>query len=182
MHRAEYEDLILFADAIFSDRVRFPDELSRTLSLDFGLIFPLHAVAWKCRWPRLRRQGLDLLHRTARREWLFEARHYHAIFSRIMEIEEASCGLPPGVWPDDDWLPPEHVRICDFLVDMKPTPPGEIPIYEVTFFSRPQGIGGPLSSVTERMRLESSQAVQAAVPTNMFGRRLERRVEGQSVL
>lgn len=54
IHRAEYEDLIRLADAIFSDRVRFPDELSRTLSL-FGLMFPLHAVGlgyavkdWTC--------------------------------------------------------------------------------------------------------------------------------------
>jgi hypothetical protein len=177
-HRAEYEDVIRFADALVSDRVRFPDELSRTLSLDFGLIFPLHAVAWKCRWPRLRRQGLDLLRRSPRREWLFEAEHYRAIFSRIMEIEEESCGLAPGVRPDDDWVPPEHVRICDFLVDVRYAPPGEIPIYQVTFFSRPQGIGGPLSSVTEEMRLESSQAVEAAVPTNMFGRRMERRHPG----
>jgi hypothetical protein len=178
IHRAEYEDLIRFADAIFSDPVRFPDEISRTLSLDFGMIFPLHAVAWKCRWPRLRRQGLDLLRRSSRREWLFEALHYHTIFSRIMEIEEESCGLPMGVQPEDDWLPAEHVRICDFLVDGKPTPPGEIAVYEVTFFSRPQGREGPLRSVTENMRLESSQTVQAAVPTNMFGRRLERKVEG----
>lgn len=126
-------------DTIVSDRVRFPDELSRTLSLDFGLIFPLHAVAWKCRWPRLRRQGLDLLRRSSRREWLFEARHYHAIFSRIMEIEEAACDLPPGGQPEDDWLPPEHVPICDSLVDAKPTPPGGILTYEVTFFSRPRG-------------------------------------------
>lgn len=44
-HRAEYEGVIHAADAIISDRVRYPDELSRTLSLDFGLIFPLHAVA-----------------------------------------------------------------------------------------------------------------------------------------
>ncbi|OKO98378.1 hypothetical protein PENSUB_9476 [Penicillium subrubescens] len=177
-HRPEYEDLICFADAIFSDRVRFPDEISRTLSLDFGLIFPLHAVAWKCRWPSLRRQGLDLLCRSSRREWLFEAQHYHAIFSRIMEIEEASCGLPPGVQPQDDWLPAEHARICDFLVEGKPNPAGEIAVYEVTFFSRPQGSSGPLRSVTEQMRLGSSQTVQAAVPTNMFGRRLEREVEG----
>lgn len=174
MHRVEYEDLIRSADAIVSDRVRFPDDLSRTFSLDFGLIFPLHAIAWKCRWPRLRRQGLDLLLRTTRREWLFEARHYHAIFSRIMEIEEAGCGLLPGVRPDDDWLPPEHVRIYDFLVDVLPTPHGETPIYEVTFLSRPHGIDGPLASVTEQMRLESLQPVEAAVPTNMFGRRLER--------
>jgi hypothetical protein len=174
MHRAEYEDLIRFADAIVSDRVRFPDELSRTFSLDFGFIFPLHAVAWKCRWPRLRRQGLDLLLRTTRREWLFEARHYHAIFSRITEIEEAGCGLLPGVRPDEDWLPPEHVRICDFLVDVRPTSQGQSPIYDVTFFSRPQGVDGPLASVTEQMRLESSQPVEAAVPTNMFGRMLKR--------
>ena len=109
---------------------------------------------------------------------MFEASHYHAIFSRIMEIEEESCGLALGVRPDDDWVPPEHVRICDFLVDVGCVPPGEIPVYQVTFFSRPHGVGGPLSSVTEEMRLESSQGVEAAVPTNMFGRRLERRNPG----
>ncbi|KAJ5168817.1 uncharacterized protein N7482_004411 [Penicillium canariense] len=173
-HRAEYEDLIRSADAIISDRVRFPDDLSRTINLDFGMIFPLHAVAWKCRWPRLRRQGLDLLQRIPKREWLFEAGHYHAIFTRIMEIEEAECGLPLGVRPGDDWLPPEHVRIRDFLVAAQATPPGEIPTYAVTFFSKPHGPDGPLESFTEQMRLGSSQGVKAAVPTNMIGRRLER--------
>lgn len=95
-----------------------------------------------------------------------------------MEIEEEGCGLLPGVRPDDDWLPPEHVRICDFLVEVRRACLGEIPLYEVTFFSRPQGIDGPVSSVTELMRLESSQPVDAAVPTNMFGRRLERKHPG----
>ncbi|KAJ5594603.1 uncharacterized protein N7459_000811 [Penicillium hispanicum] len=172
LRRADYEELVRLAEGIVSDRARFPDDLSRTLSLDFGMIFPLHAVAWKCRWPKIRRQGLDLLLRIPKREWLFEAAHYHAIFSRIMEIEEACLGLPAGEVPDENWLPPEHVRIHDFIVNKKSGPHGKA-LYSVSFFMKPQGLDGPLACYTEEIQLPSSQPVEAALPINMIGRRLQ---------
>ncbi|KAL2825767.1 hypothetical protein BDW59DRAFT_145901 [Aspergillus cavernicola] len=171
-YRSEYEELIHLASAIFSNPTRFPDSLSRTLSLDLSMIFPLHAVAYKCRWPKLRRQGLDLLLRIPRREWLFESRHYHHIFSRIMEIEEASLGLEPGTQPDENWLPAENSRIHDFVVIPQPALSNGPPVYAVTFWRNPQGLGGPSSSWTELMQLDSSQPGEVPAARNMMGRKL----------
>lgn len=171
LYRDEYVQAIQVIDAIVSDQNQFPDSLSRTMSLDAGMIFPLHAAAWKCRWPKLRRQGLDLLLRTPRRAWLFEAAHYHAIFSRIMEIEEAELKLPPGTEPDEDWLPPEHVRITDWIVtERQGLKPGAQFDYDVTFFSMPNGDNGPMCSYTQSMRFEFCHHVESAVPTNMISR------------
>lgn len=172
-HRDEYEELIRLIESIVSDHKRFPDSISRTLSLDLGMIFPLHAVAWKCRWPKIRRKGLDLLLRIPRREWLFEAKHYHQIFSRIMNIEEEHLGLESGSEPDEYWLPPENVRIHDFMVTPQPTSSRGPPVHAVTFWSKPEGSDGPWSSRIEMIHLESSQPVEAAIPTNMIGRKLK---------
>lgn len=90
--------------SILSDR--FADELSRTLALDSGGIVHLHIVAWKRRCSHLRRKGLDLPTRSPSREWQFEAQHYHAIFTRIMKIEEAHLHLPKGQSSEDNVLPP----------------------------------------------------------------------------
>lgn len=181
-HRTEYEELINLTEAILSDRDRFPDEISRTLSLDFGMIFHLHIVAWKCRWPHLRRKGLDLLRRSPKREWLFESGHYHAIFTRIMEIEEAHLDLGPDIVPGEDVLPPEHVRIHDFSVVAQPARAGEPPTYAVTFASKPWGPDGPWRYATEIMHLENAQPGRAAVPVSMITRNAWQMPQGTNFL
>lgn len=77
--RAAFDHILALAETL-ADRDLFPDGLSRSLSLDMGLIFPLHAVAWKCRYPDLRRRGLAVLQRIPKREWMFDAERYHAVF------------------------------------------------------------------------------------------------------
>lgn len=180
--RAEYEELIRLTEAVVSDRDRFPDEISRTLSLDSGMIFHLHIVAWKCRWPHLRRKGLDLLRRSPKREWLFEAHHYHAIFTRIMELEEAHLNLVPGTVPEEDVLPPEHLRVHDFSVAVQSAVPRDSPVCAVTFMSKPWGRNGPWKYASEIMRLETSQPGEAAVPTSMITRKAWVMPEGTNFL
>lgn len=173
LHREEYAEGIRVIDAIVSDQDRFPDIISRTMNLDAGMIFPLHTLAWKCRWPKLRRQGLALLQRIPRREWLYESLHYHAIFSRIMAIEESGLRLVLGMEPEESWLPPEHVRIIDWTVTAtKPFTPGVHPEYEITFFSKPQGVDGPVNRYTETMQFEFTQNFESAVPVNMISSKL----------
>lgn len=181
-YRTEYEELTRLTEAILSDRDRFRDEISRTLSLDFGMIFHLHIVAWKCRWPHLRRKGLDLLRRSPKREWFFESRHYHSIFTRIMELEEAHLNLAPGSVPREDVLPPEHVRIHDFNVAVQPAGAGESPAYAITFISKPWGPDGPCHFATEIMHLENSQPGEAAVPASMITRNAWQMPEGMEFL
>jgi hypothetical protein len=167
-HRSDYEEIIRLADSLVSDPDRYPDELSKILSLDLGLIFPLHAVAWKCRWPHLRRQGLDMLLRIPKREWLLDARHYHTIFSHIMAIEEAHLRLAPGAIPEEDVLPPEHVRVHDFYSVPQPATTSGCPRYAVTFLTKPNGLDKEWHSQTEYLFLQAPHTGEAVAPSNLL--------------
>lgn len=169
--RTEYEEAIELAERLVTDRDRYAsDGNSRTLSLDCGMIFSFHALAWKCRWPHLRRRALDVFRRIPKREWLLDMGHYHRIFSRIMELEENHLNLPPGAVPREDWLPPENVRIHDFKVVLIPGTPEWQTGYEVTFWSKPQGLDKPWLSLTENMQLGTPSG-SGAVPYNMISRK-----------
>lgn len=155
--RDSFEEILRLSESLISDTDRYPDDLSRTLSLDLGLIFPLHAVAWKCRWPRLRRRGLNLLLRSPKREWLLDAERYHALFTRVIEIEEAALSVSRMGAPDaneEDFLPPEHARIYDFYC--QPLPKGYTSetgkmytLHVVTFETKPDGPQGEPQYYTE---------------------------------
>lgn len=146
-HRDSFEEILRLSESLISDTDRYPDDLSKTLSLDLGLIFPLHAVAWKCRWPRLRRRGLDLLLRSPKREWLLDAERYHTLFTRVMEFEESSLPVPFTDTPEaneDDFLPSEHARIHDFycqpLPDSTTSETGKsYTLHAVSFETKPDG-------------------------------------------
>lgn len=169
--RTDYEEAIELAERLLIDRDQYAASgNSRTLSLDCGMIFSFHALAWKCRWPRLRRRALDVFRRIPSREWLLDMGHYHRIFSRIMELEEDHLNLPPGATPKDDWLPPENVRIHDFKVVLVPGSPGWHPSYEVTFWSKPRGLDKPWLSLTENMQLGTPSG-NGVVPYNMISRK-----------
>lgn len=121
--RDSFEEILRLSESLISDTDRYPDDLSRTLSLDLGLIFPLHAVAWKCRWPRLRRRGLNLLLRSPKREWLLDAERYHALFTRVIEIEEAALSVSRMGAPDaneEDFLPPNMRAFTTFTASHFP--------------------------------------------------------------
>lgn len=156
-YRSNFEEILRLSESLISDTDRFPDELSKTLSLDLGLIFPLHAVAWKCRWPRLRRRGLDLLLRSPKREWLLDAERYHALFTRVMEIEESALPVPfieTAEPKEEAFLPPEHARIHDFYCQPLPTSTTSktgktYTLHAVTFESKPDGPQGEPQYHTE---------------------------------
>lgn len=114
--RAEFEEMLSIVDSLISDITRFPDKGFRLLSLDFGKIVCFHLLAWKCRWPSIRRRALYLLGKVSKREWLLDTKHYHAIFSLIIEIEEAHLNLLPDDIIRWDLVPPEHARIYDFTI------------------------------------------------------------------
>lgn len=169
--RAEFEEMLSIAASLISDNSRFPDKEFRLLSLDFGKIFCFHLLAWKCRWPSLRRWALSLLRKVRKREWLLDAKHYHAIFSRIMELEEAHLGVLPDEIIQRDLVPPEHARIYDFTVMPQPSPSLSLlgsACYAVTFWTKPLGLDGPPSSTTEHMQLEPSYPGETAIPSSLI--------------
>jgi hypothetical protein len=156
-HRADFEDIISRAEALLPDREP-TREPTQGFSVELGLTCPLHMVAWKCRWPRIRRRGLALLLRLPKRDFIFDSEHHHAVFSRIMEIEEACLGLAPGALPEEDALPPEHVRVHHFYSVPKPELGHHV--YAVTFLTKPDGLEKGWHFRTEYLDLDSPQARQ----------------------
>lgn len=165
--KAEYTEMLSLVEDLVSDNEHYPHDGFEPLSLDFGKLSMLHLLAWKCRWPRLRRRGLDLFENLPRREAMLDTQHYHTIFSRIMEIEEAHLRISLDEIVQQDLLPPEHSRIHDFTVtalssSRKPA------VYAVSFWSKPQGLDGPSSCVTEYMQLGDSQLDDTSIPRSLI--------------
>ncbi|KAF7589562.1 hypothetical protein BBP40_004141 [Aspergillus hancockii] len=168
VHQEDFEEILRIGELIVSDPDRYPDELSKTLSLDFGLLYPLHAVAWKCRWPRVRRRGLDLLRRMPRQEWWYDVDHYHTVFSRIMDIEEAHLDLRDGIVPDEAALIPEHVRVHDFYTVPTLTKVNGYSLYKLKFVTKPHGLEGERHITTEDLWLPAHHEGEAVAPFNLF--------------
>ncbi|KIW09183.1 uncharacterized protein PV09_00114 [Verruconis gallopava] len=146
----EFEDIVRLSGILVASSVRFPDELSKRFSFEMGIIPPLHFVAWKCRWPYIRRKALALLWTSPRRECLFESHRSFFCFQRVMEVEEEGLNLPPGVIPGPDQLPPEEARIHQVdIAAAEPTSEG----YPISFLMKPNGLDGPWYSRTEIIRL-----------------------------
>ncbi|KAL5000109.1 hypothetical protein BDV10DRAFT_193141 [Aspergillus recurvatus] len=157
-HRlGDYEEICRVTESLLSDPTHYPDELSKSISLDLGLIYPLHAVAWKCRHPRLRRKGLELLLRAPRQEWLLDTRQYHAIFSHIMTLEEEAIGRPES----------EHARIHDFHCVSQPGLSGDLFRHAVTLRTKPNGLDKPWRYTTHYIHVPMS-ASGGLPPSNLF--------------
>lgn len=140
---------------------RFPDELSTAFSLDFGMIFPLHAVSWRSNWAHLHRKGLDLRTRIAEPESIKSANPYNSITSRILELEEAYIDWTPQTAQEEGHPPPKRLRIHDFNVAGTPLErPGKSPVFTVTFWSKIDGQNGPWYSMTESMSLGPGRVIE----------------------
>lgn len=165
-NRMEYVQGLQCLERLLGSGGRFSNNRFRPFRLDFGLLFALHPLAWKCRWPRLRRQGLDFLKKLPGHDWILSSERYYTIFYRIMELEEAHLGLQLGEIPPDDLFLPEHVRIHHFSV--APTAAGDERTYAVSFWSKPQGLDGPWHSVVENIQLGSYRSDRSAIPMNLL--------------
>ncbi|KAG6002378.1 hypothetical protein E4U21_003138 [Claviceps maximensis] len=74
-----------------------------SFSADLGIVPPLYVVATKCREPRLRRQAIQLLRSSARREGMWDSELAANIGQWVMHIEESYNPLSP---PSSDDMPP----------------------------------------------------------------------------
>lgn len=123
---------------------------SKHFSFEMGIIAPLHFVAWKCRWPHIRRRALALLKSSPRRECLFESYDSCAVFTRVMLVEEGYLGLLPHKVPSENELPPEEYRIHQVdITPAAPTAEGN----PINFLSKPFGISGAWHTRTEYVQL-----------------------------
>lgn len=154
-NRSAYDSAVMTRlSKLSSDAVQSTDDLSDAFSLDFGMAFPLHSVAWRSSSSHTDRQGLDLLTRIAQPELLETTKPYNSISSRMKELEELYLDRTPQIALDQGHPPPEHVRIHDFSVaGASQADPGQSPSFSVTFWSKPDGPEEPWYCLTEDMQL-----------------------------
>ncbi|PHH82066.1 hypothetical protein CDD82_7147 [Ophiocordyceps australis] len=92
-----------------------PRAIKPSFSADLGIVPPLFVVATKCREPRLRRQAIQLLSSSARREGMWDSQLAARIGQWIMEVEEEDEWLGPAAVPMRPI--PENKRVMVKAVD-----------------------------------------------------------------
>lgn len=149
-YKSKFEEMVQLAEPVIYDSLRFPDQPSKSFSFELGIIPTLQFVAWKCRWPKIRRKALFLLRNAPKRECVFDSSYAHALYERVRVLEESSLNLSEGQVPADDQLPPEHARI--HVIDL---PPLETTLHgrPVNFLSRPGGVEQGWSVRSECLQL-----------------------------
>jgi hypothetical protein len=161
-YKEEYEKIVYLSQTLVPDVV----DPTKHFSFEMGIIAPLHFVAWKCRWPLVRRKALALLRASPRRECLFESYDSCAVFTRVMLVEEEYLGLSWHEVPPEDELAPEQFRIHQ--VDISPAAPTSEG-NPINFLSKPFGLTGPWHPRTEYVQLgkvefEEGVASSATLP------------------
>jgi hypothetical protein len=151
-YKSQFEKMVELAEPVVSDHLRFPDEFSKSFSFELGIIPPLQFVAWKCRWPRIRRKALRLLRSAPRRECVFDSSYSYALYERVRVLEESALNLSEGQEPADDQLPPESARI--HVIDLPPLPP-TVNGRAVNFLTRPNGADQGWSVRSEYLQLNN---------------------------
>lgn len=155
INRSEYESAVMTRlSHLSSDATQSTDDLSKAFSLDFGMAFPLHSIAWRSTWSHTDRHGLDLRTRIAQPELLRNTKPYNSISSRMKELEELYQDWSPETALAEGHPPPRRVFIHDFSVaGASQVQQGQSPSFSVTFWSKPDGPRGPWYCLTEVMQL-----------------------------
>lgn len=153
-HKEDFEEMLRLAESLMSDSPQNSVDAQRDLSSEVGFLASVHTIAWKCRWPLLRRRALDILLNAQRSLCTPDSRMHHAVYTRIMEIEEAALGLEPNAMVAEDLLPPEYARIHQY--SGAPSASDEGDSYEITFLTKPNGPDGDWHHQTEILDLEAN--------------------------
>jgi Fungal specific transcription factor domain len=138
-YKSEYEEIVTIAEKILRDSTGPSNNSIGYFAFEPGIISPLHFVAWRCRWPIIRRKALSLLYLNPRREGLYDSRRSYNVFRRVMIVEELSLAISPGGEPPSDILPPEYARIHQVDTICEPSTAIGTPVH---FMSRPYGLTG----------------------------------------
>ncbi|KAE9971605.1 hypothetical protein EG327_009792 [Venturia inaequalis] len=153
-YKSKFEEMVQLAEPIVYDSVRFPDEPSKSFSFELGIIPTLQFVAWKCRWPKIRRKALQLLRHAPKRECVYDASYAYALYEKVRELEESALNLSPGETPADDQLPPEYARI--HVIDL-PALASTSKGRPVNLLTRPGGSGQGWSVRSEFLHLDEDE-------------------------
>ncbi|KAL1868264.1 hypothetical protein Daus18300_005988 [Diaporthe australafricana] len=91
---------------IFGGQTYMANHIKPSFSADLGIVPPLYVVATKCRSPLLRRQAIQLLRSSSRREGMWDSELTARIGMWIMNIEEEddhATIMTPGRSPADSF-------------------------------------------------------------------------------
>ncbi|KAI3400998.1 hypothetical protein diail_703 [Diaporthe ilicicola] len=90
---------------IFGGQTYMANHIKPSFSADLGIVPPLYVVATKCRSPHLRRQAIQLLRSSSRREGMWDSELTARIGMWIMNIEEEEDQpiMTPGRSPADSF-------------------------------------------------------------------------------
>ncbi|QDS70105.1 hypothetical protein FKW77_005179 [Venturia effusa] len=157
-YKDDYEKIVTLTQTLVPEVA----DHSKHFSFEIGIIAPLHFVAWKCRWPHIRRKALALLKASPRRECLFESYDSCAVFTRVMHVEEEYLRLLPHEIPPENELPPEEFRIHQVDITLLPPTAQGSPI---KFLSKPHGISGAWYTRTEHVQLGTVDFDKGSAPS-----------------
>lgn len=87
-HRLQQQDHSRAGPDIFGGHEYAARHIKPSFSADLGIVPPLYVVATKCREPRIRRQAIQLLRSSARREGMWDSELAARIGMWIAEVEE----------------------------------------------------------------------------------------------
>ncbi|QDS68521.1 hypothetical protein FKW77_010888 [Venturia effusa] len=121
-YRDMFEEIIVSAErTLEAPGIIAPPQRSSRFCFGIGPVPLLQLVAWKCRWPHIRRRAIQILKSAKRRETVFDSENVANLFTKLQEIEESALNLPEGVIPEEGQLPPEESRV--HRIDVAPLPP-----------------------------------------------------------
>jgi hypothetical protein len=161
-YKLDYEEIVTIAERTLLGSTNPSHDSFGYFHFEPGIISPLHFVAWRCRWPIIRRMALSLLYLNPRREGLYDSRRSYNVFKRVMIVEELALGIAPGREPAADDLPPEWARIHQVDTTCDPETPIGTP---VNFISRPGGLTGKWHIRREFIHLGSMKMVATSGTT-----------------
>jgi len=136
-YKTQFEEILTLAGTAVGDNLRFPDAFAKSFAFEMALIPTIQFVAWKCRWPHIRRRALALLRNAPKREAIFESRYSLVLCERVMKIEESALPTLPGGMPPPDVLPSEAARVHHMDFPPLPTTRRGRP---VNFLTKPLGV------------------------------------------
>ncbi|TID16892.1 hypothetical protein E2P81_ATG09449 [Venturia nashicola] len=121
-YRDMFEEILLAAErSCEAPSIIAPTQRSSRFCFGIGTVPLLQLVAWKCRWPHIRRRAIQILRSAKRRETVFDSENMANLFTKLQEIEESALNLPEGEIPKEGQLPPEEARV--HRIDVAPLPP-----------------------------------------------------------
>ncbi|GME35961.1 C6 zinc finger domain containing protein [Neofusicoccum parvum] len=138
-HFAQFEQINGLARALVAGRGDGP---GAAFSFETEVASPLYLAAVKCRHPRIRREAVALLERSARREGVIDSRRAGRVARAIIKIEEAGLGGAERVGLASDGVPSGRL---DALAEgsRNSLPPEE---NRIQYFYEPDGPVGGVAS------------------------------------